>query len=62
LNFSTTGVYHVTITNLTGNILLRQIVSDQITQLDISSYPEGVYLVIIDNGQRQNATKLVKTK
>ena len=60
MNFNTTDVYHVTITDLNGNILFFQTVSNQMKQMDISSYPAGVYLMVIDDGKQKRITKIVK--
>jgi hypothetical protein len=60
LHFDTPGTYRVTIATISGGVMLRQTVSDQVKQIDVSSYPSGVYLVIIDDGKRQSATRIVK--
>ena len=52
--------YILTISDINGKILLRQTVSDQITQLDVSAYPSGVYLLTIDDGKRQSVMRVVK--
>ena len=54
------GEYALTLSDINGKVLLRQTVSDEITQLDISNYPSGVYLLTIDDGKRQSATRVVK--
>ncbi len=60
LNFETPGKYHVAITTLAGKALLRQVISDQATQMNISHYPGGIYLLVIDDGKLQSVTKVVK--
>ena len=60
INFNTMDVYHVTITDLNGNILFFQTVSGQPKQMNISSYPAGVYLLVIDDGKQKRITKIVK--
>ncbi len=60
LNFDAPGLYRVTITTAAGKVLLRQTVNDQVKQMNISSYPVGVYLLVIDDGKRQSTTKIVK--
>ena len=60
LHFGEAGTYGVAIATVTGAILLRQTVSDQMKQIDISSYPVGVYLLLIDDGKRQSVIKIQK--
>ncbi len=60
LAFDAPGTYRVTITNMAGKVLFRQTVSDLLKQMDISSYPAGVYLILINDGKRQSTTKIVK--
>ena len=60
LEFETEGVYIVTLTDLTGKILLRQTVNDRIIRIDISNYPPGLYLLITDDSKRQNVMRVVK--
>ena len=60
LQFETAGEYVITITDITGKILLRQIASDQTVHLNISHFPAGVYLLTIDDGKRQTVVRMVK--
>ena len=60
LSFSAPGVYHITIADMTGKILLRQTVNDQIVQIDFSNFPTGTYLLTIDDKKRQSTTRIVK--
>ena len=60
LQFEIPGTYSVTITTVSGTTLLRQTVGDQIKQMDISNYPAGVYLLLVNDGKRQSVTKIVK--
>jgi len=60
LEFDEGSNYHVTVTDMTGKALLSQSVGEQISQMDISSFPVGVYLLLIDNGKKQTVTKIVK--
>ncbi len=60
LSFDAPGTYRVTMTNISGRILLRQVINDQVGQMDISSYPAGVYLLVIDNGKQQSVIKIVR--
>ena len=60
LQFESEGVYHLTLTDMTGRILLHKTVSDKITQLDISNFPSGVFLLTIDDGKQQSAVRVVK--
>lgn len=62
LSFETPGTYHVTITTMSGTILQRQIINAQTNAIDISNYPTGVYLVLIDNGKQQSTIRLVKAE
>ena len=58
LEFEVAGVYHVTITDMSGKKLSRRLVVGTINQLDISNYPSGVYLIVIDDGKQQSAIKI----
>ena len=60
LEFDMQSIYHATITDLTGKVLWQQSVVDQIIQLDISNYSAGVYLLVIDSGNRQTTMRIVK--
>jgi len=60
LEFDTHGICQVTITDMTGKVLLRQSVTGQITQLDVSNYPAGVYLLVIDDGKQQSITRIIR--
>ena len=62
LEFEKSGEHTVIITDIAGKTLLRQPVTGQIAQMDISHYPAGVYLLIIDNGKQQTTTRIVKNK
>jgi len=60
LEFDAVDVYRITLADMNGKIILRQSVNDWIIRIDISSYPAGVYLLIIDDGKQQKATRLIK--
>ena len=60
LEFETDGVYHLTLADMNGKVLLRESVTGQIAQIDVSGYPAGVYLLTIDDGKRQTTTRVVK--
>jgi len=60
LEFETTGAYHITLADMTGRVLLRQTTADRIVRIDLGDYPAGVYLLTIDDGKRQNATRVSK--
>jgi hypothetical protein len=60
LQFETAGEYVITITDITGKILLRQTASDQTVRLYISHFPVGAYLLTIDDGKRQSVVRVVK--
>lgn len=60
LNFETPGKFRITITTVSSKVLQRQTISDQEKQMDISSYPSGIYLLVIDDGKQQSVTKIVK--
>ena len=60
LEFETLSVYTVTITDMAGKVLMRQLIADQKAQLDISNYTAGVYLLVIDNGKQQSTMRIVK--
>jgi len=60
LAFESQGAHNVTVSTMNGTVLLRQVVSDEICNMDISGYPAGVYLLIIDNSKYQSVTKVIK--
>jgi hypothetical protein len=60
LVFETAGKHNITLSDITGKTLLRQTVSDQTVHIDLNSYHAGVYLITIDDGKRQNTTRVVK--
>ena len=60
LDFEVDGVYNLTISDMSGKILLRETVSGQTVQMDISNYSAGVYLLTINNGKGQTTKRIVK--
>ena len=60
LKFETVGNYVVTVVDMSGKILLCQIVNDDVVHIDLSGYPAGVYPITIDNGKTKSLTKIVK--
>ncbi len=60
LNFDIPGTYQITLTNLAGKVYMRQTIADQEKQVDISSFPAGVYLLTINDGKMQSVTKIMK--
>jgi len=60
LEFGIAGAYVVTISDMSGKILLRQSINDSVIRMDISNYPAGVYLLTIDDGERQSAIRVIK--
>ncbi len=60
LNFGEEGIYNISIVNTAGRVLLRKTVSAGEKEMDISSCPQGIYLVVIDNGKRRTTIKIIK--
>ena len=60
LEFETAGGRSVTISDLSGKILLRQSINDQTMRMDISDYPAGAYLLTVNDGKQQNTTRIIK--
>jgi hypothetical protein len=60
LEFEIESVYSVTLTDMGGRILLREIVTGQTAQIDVGIYPVGVYLLTIDDGKKQTTMRVVK--
>jgi len=60
LEFDVPGDYVVTINNITGKVMSRQTVNNQLIHLDIGSFPAGLYLLVIDDGKRQSTIKIIK--
>ena len=60
LEFKAQGVYHLSLADMTGKVLLRQTVKDQIVRINLSNYPADVYLLTIDDGVSKSTTRIVK--
>ena len=60
LQFEKNGVYMLSIIDASGKLLKRQTYSEQTVQLDVSDFPTGVYMMIIDDGIQQNIIKIIK--
>jgi hypothetical protein len=60
LEFETAAVRHITISDIAGKTLLRQTISDQTVQIDMSNYPAGVYLITIEEEKAKSTTRVVK--
>ena len=60
LEFEASGVYNLTLMDITGKALLRQIAEGQTVQIDLSAYPAGIYLLMMSDGKRQSITRIVK--
>jgi len=60
IEVETTGVYIVTLAEMTGRVLTRKTMTGQTAQVDVSGYPAGIYLLTIDDGKRKNTTRIVK--
>ena len=60
LEFEEAGNYIVTLSDMSGKKILTQQLSEQVARLDISAIPNGVYLLVISDGDRQTVTRIVK--
>ncbi|MCL2413893.1 MAG: Ig-like domain-containing protein [Bacteroidales bacterium] len=60
LQFETSGTYFVTITDITGRVLLQQSVSAQTTQIDISPFSAGLYFLNINDGRQVHILRILK--
>ena len=60
LSFATEGHYNIAVCDASGKVLMRQTAAGMITQVDVSSLPAGVYMLLTDDGKRQSTTKIVK--
>ena len=59
--YASHGEYRITITDMSGKVLSRQTTGNPTLKLDMSSYPAGVYLLIVnDSGKRQSVTRIVR--
>jgi uncharacterized protein YjdB len=62
LELGTAGERLVTISDVSGKILLRQPVKSSTAQIDIRHFPADVYLLTIDDGKGKNTLKIVKNQ
>ena len=60
IEFAVEATCIVSITDMAGKTLLKQTVNDKFTQIDISSFPAGVYLITINDDNGQSVTRIVK--
>ena len=60
LQFETASKHVITLTDLSGKVLLLQEVNDSMVRLDMSCYPAGVYLLIVVDGEQRSTTRVVK--
>jgi len=60
LQFETSGTYFVTLTDITGRILLQQSVNGQTTQMDISLFSVGLYFLNVNDGQQGHTLRIMK--
>lgn len=60
LEFEAEGAYNLSLADMTGKVLFRETVVGQTARIDIRNYPVGVYLLTINDGKRQSASRVVK--
>lgn len=60
LNFEKEAAYNVAVVDMTGKILFRKIISADKTEMDITSFSPGMYLVIADDGKQKTTVRIVK--
>ena len=48
--------------NLQGVLISRNMLDSNLTQIDVSNLPSGIYVVSVDNGGRSYKSKFIKTK
>jgi len=61
LNYIPTSILDLEITDLLGKLVLRQKLFTQITKIDVSSLPKGIYIIKIGNtGSLKHIKKFVK--
>jgi autotransporter-associated beta strand protein len=60
LNFPTEGTYNIAIYNMVGTVLLRQTIRGQTKQVDIRSYPSGIYFLTIECNGQKSTKKIIK--
>jgi len=60
LEFEAPGAYHLSLADVTGKIVLRQIAESPTIRIDVGNYPAGVYLLTIDDGKRRSVVRIVK--
>ncbi len=62
VNFTQFDTYRVLIHSLSGKLLSKEMITGQSSQMDISSYPQGIYLLTVEDGKRKTTVKIVKDR
>jgi len=60
IDFKSINLRFITISDITGNLLLKQSCYDQFLTLDFNSYPSGVYLLFIYDDDSKFTKKIIK--
>ena len=60
--FAEEGTCRVSIANIAGVILSNELITGVSYQIDISGYPDGVYLLTVENGKNKTTVKIVKNR
>ena len=60
LEFKTADKRTVTISDLSGKILLSKSVNNRTAKIDIKNYPTDTYLLTIDDGRQQSTIRILK--
>ena len=54
------NTYYSIITDITGKILLKEILTNNINEINISILSNGMYFIIVNNGNKQSILKFIK--
>ena len=57
--FAEDGANRISIANVSGTILISEIVTGTNCKIDISNYPQGIYFLSIVNGKRKTTVKIL---
>jgi len=51
----------ITVTNISGIIIYKQVMTDENTTIDVSSWVSGVYIISVETGNNRTVSKIIKS-